>query len=444
LDTLIEANFDGLIGPTHNYAGLSPGNLASHSNARQRSAPRQAALQGLDKMAFVAGLGLPQGFLPPHERPHLPTLRRLGFTGSDAQVIERAARDAPQALALCCSASPMWAANAATVSAGPDTADGRLHFTPANLVSMPHRAIEAPFTGRVLRTLFADENLFAHHDPVPGGATYGDEGAANHGRLSVAPADPGVTLLVYGREALEQGRGRFPARQALEASQAIARAHGLDPQRVVFARQSSQAIDAGAFHNDVVAVANGPVLFAHRAAFADPHALRAALTERLGEALQFVEVSEAQVPLALAVRSYLFNSQLLSLPDGRGMALVLPEESREEARVYDYLQSLRDVGGPIRELHFVDVRQSMRNGGGPACLRLRVPLTGAQRAAVHPSFLMDAERLSTLRDWVQRHYREQLSPGDLGDPALLDETRRALDELTQLLGVGSLYDFQRD
>lgn len=444
MDTLLEANFDGLIGPTHNYAGLSPGNLASHSNARQTSNPRQAALQGLEKMRFLAGLGLPQGFMLPHERPYLPALRQLGFGGSAQQALERAAREAPQALAICASASPMWAANAATVSAGADTADGRVHLTPANLVSMPHRALEAPFTARQLRCMFPDPAHFAHHPPVPGGAAYGDEGAANHSRLQAAPGAPGVSLFVHGREALEPGRGRFPARQAQEASAAVARSHGLDPQRVVHARQGQRAIDAGAFHNDVVAVASGPLLLAHGAAFADAPAVYGALQRLLGEAFQLIEVTEDAVPLELAVRSYLFNSQLLSLPDAGGMALLLPEESREASRVHDYLQSLLDGGTPLRALHFVDVRQSMRNGGGPACLRLRVPLSAAQRAAVNPAFWLDEQRLALLQQWVRRHYRDRLAPGDLADPALLAESRQALDELTQLLGLGALYDFQRE
>ena len=444
MDTLVEANFDGLIGPTHNYAGLSPGNLASHSNARQRSAPRQAALQGLEKMRFVAGLGLPQGFMLPHERPYLPTLQRLGFAGSPAQMLARAAREAPQALAMCASASPMWAANAATVSAARDSGDGRLQITPANLVSMPHRALEADFSARQLRRMFPDAQLFAHHEPVIGGAAYGDEGAANHSRLCSTASAPGVALFVYGRDALEAPVGRYPARQAREASAAIARAHGLDSARVVFARQGQRAIDAGAFHNDVVAVANGPLLFTHAAAFADPEGTYQALHKALDGALQLIEVSDAQLPLETAVRAYLFNSQLLSLPRGQGMALVLPEESREEPEVYRYLQSLLADDNPIRALHFVDVRQSMRNGGGPACLRLRVPLTSAQLAAVDPAFLLDDERYLQLTDWVTRHYRDRLEPADLADPALLEETRRALDELTQLLDLGTFYDFQRE
>ena len=149
--TTIEANFDGLVGPTHNYAGLSAGNNASTSNAGGASNPKEAALQGLQKMKALQDLGLVQGVLPPQERPDLHTLRKLGFSGSDVQVLASAAKQAPLQLAACCSASSMWTANAATVSPSADCSDKRIHFTPANLNGMFHRSIEHETTGRSLK-----------------------------------------------------------------------------------------------------------------------------------------------------------------------------------------------------------------------------------------------------------------------------------------------------
>ena len=158
----VEANADGLIGPTHSYAGLSPGNLASSLNKGEASNPRAAVLQGLDKMKTLADLGLPQFVLPPHERPNIPFLRSLGFTGSDKAVLERAWRDAPSFAAAACSASPMWAANAATVTPSADAADGRVHFTPANLHTNLHRSLEHRQTKRALDALFPDASLMLH------------------------------------------------------------------------------------------------------------------------------------------------------------------------------------------------------------------------------------------------------------------------------------------
>jgi succinylarginine dihydrolase len=447
----LEANFDGLVGPTHNYAGLSFGNVASANNANRVSNPREAALQGLAKMKALADLGYAQGVLPPQERPSVALLRTLGFSGDDRAVIREAARTAPALLGTACSAASMWTANAATVSPSADTADGRVHFTAANLCSKLHRAIEHETTSRVLRAAFPDETRFAHHDALPGWPCLGDEGAANHTRFCGAYGERGVEFFVYGRDDLASAPTprRFPARQTLQASQAIARLHGLADEDVVFAQQHPDAIDAGVFHNDVIAVGNGNVLFCHAQAFVDQEAVLATLRKRLaarGTELQVVEVSADEVSIEDTVGSYLFNSQLLVRPAeaGGGMRLVVPQECRERPAVWRYLESLVARGGPIRELRVFDLRESMRNGGGPACLRLRVVLTEAEREASHAGLWIDEARYAVLTDWVKRHYRDRLSVSDLADPALLDECRIALDELTRLLGLGSLYPFQRD
>ena len=434
----LEANFDGLVGTTHHYGGLAIGNRASASNARQPSNPRQAARQGLDKMRAMTELGLAQAVLPPQQRPHLPTLRRLGFSGSGTQVIERAARDAPELLAACSSSAHMWAANAATVSASADTADGRVHFTPANLMSQLHRSIEAPATARILRCIFADEACFAHHAPLPATRALADEGAANHTRF-VRADGTGVTLLVHGRAADE--RPSFPARQSQAASAALARQHGLAPARTVLARQNPAAIEAGVFHNDVIAVGHGAVMFCHEQAFADQARVRAVLEQAMNGELQWLQVPASRISLDQAVASYVFNSQLVHDAHGR-LLLVVPAESRAMPAVWEYLQELQDDDGPIDAVRVMDVTQSMRNGGGPACLRLRVPLTAAEHAAVAPGVWLDERLYHALSAWIERHYRDRLTVADLADPRLVEENCRALDELTELLGLGALYDFQ--
>lgn len=440
----VEANFDGLVGPTHNYGGLSWGNVASQANVRAVSNPRQAALQGLAKMKKLADLGFVQGVLPPHERPHMPTLRALGFSGSDRDVLAAAARH-PQILASVSSASAMWAANAATVSPSADTADRRLHFTPANLNAKFHRSIEHPVTGRILKAIFADESRFAHHPALPPANSFGDEGAANHSRLCAGHGEPGVELFVYGRSAFDGNTrqpGKYPARQTLEASQAIARLHGLSDEKLVFARQNPSAVDAGVFHNDVIAVANGNTLFYHELAFVDEDRVLEEIRSKLkGSELAAIRVSSAEVPVADAVSSYLFNSQLLTTNEG--MLLVVPGECREVESVSRYLDKLLQSGGPITAVEVFELNQSMRNGGGPACLRLRVVLQPGELAAVVSGVLMDEALYARLRNWVNTHYRDRLSQEDLADPLLMEESRTALDELTRLLGLGSIYDFQR-
>ena len=441
--TAREASFDGLVGPTHNYGGLSPGNVASESHEGQVSNPRRAALQGIEKMRFVRGLGVVQAVLPPQPRPSLATLRRLGFGagGSDEEVIAHAARDGEHLLRLTSSASAMWSANAATVAPSSDTADGRVHLTPANLAQMFHRAIEADTTHAVLRAIFADETRFAVHPPLPGGGQLADEGAANHTRLVTGAGV--VHLFAWGRRSWGDARGpvRYPARQTLEASQALARAHRLAPQMLVFAQQHPDGIDAGAFHTDVVAVGNGHVLLVHELAFLDLEAVVGALRSALGEALVIVEAAQAELPIADAVAAYPFNSQLVTLPDG-SMAIVAPEESRENPRARAFLERVV-ASGAVAAVHHLEVRDSMNNGGGPACLRQRIVLTDEERAAIQARIFLDDALAVELADWVSRRYRDRLTATDLADPSLARESMEALDELTSILRLGSVYDFQR-
>jgi len=434
--THTEYNFDGLIGPTHNYAGLSFGNLASTSNKGAASNPRAAALQGLAKMRGAMALGLAQGFLPPQDRPHLKTLRALGFSGTDKQIVEKAAQAAPELLANCYAASAMWTANAGTVAPSPDTDDGRVHFTPANLAANFHRAIEGETTVRVLKHIFNSAKHFAHHPLLPGGVHFGDEGAANHGRLAQDHGAAGVHLFVYGEDG-----DKFPARQKKRASQAVARSHLLDPGKTVFIEQSKIALDAGAFHNDVLGVANGTVLFLHAQSFKDPEAAYGAI-RKAAPFVEIIEAPAAQVSLEDAVKSYLFNSQLVTLAGGE-MALILPQESEENPRVKAFLEDTLAQNNPINRLVFKDVRESMRNGGGPACLRLRVVLSQDEAAAANQNFLLDETKISKLENYVRQHYRDRLAPDDLRDPAFMEESLSACQALTDLLDMGAFYDFQR-
>ncbi|GEN99226.1 N-succinylarginine dihydrolase [Novosphingobium sediminis] len=419
MSNLVEINFDGIVGPSHNYAGLSLGNLASAKHGGNVSYPRAAALQGLGKMRHNLGLGLTQGLLCPLPRPNHGFIAALGL-GEPADETERRLR------AAAWSASSMWTANAATVSPAPDTADGRCHLTAANLVTMPHRSQEWPDTVRQLRVAFADPAHFAVHDAVP--ACFGDEGAANHMRMGTSHAAPGIEIFVYGKPG-----GAFPARQHEQASRAVARLHGLDPARCLFVEQSGEAIAAGAFHNDVVAVANERVLFTHEEAFADPEGTYAAIRQRLPEA-EIVVVPTSAVSLADAIASYLFNAQLLTLPSGE-MGLVIPLEAWEHPRVRAWLDTMLASNGPIRRVLPVDVRQSMANGGGPACLRLRVV---ADPVTVDPRFLLTEARADILEKLIAKAWPEQIDPVDLGSDSLASSVIAARAALLEALGLSEL------
>lgn len=442
----VEANFDGLVGPTHNYGGLAPGNLASAKNRGNVSSPRNGVLEGLAKAKRLHDAGFVQGFLPPQDRPFITGLRALGFSGSDRQVWETVNRTDPILARNMASASSMWAANAATVSPGKDTADSRLHFTPANLITALHRSIEGLQTQTALERIFPDPARFAVHDTLPHQSSFADEGAANHVRLCASHGEEGVEIFIFGRDAFEQWDARFPARQTRQAAEAIARRHGLDPARVVIARQSRAAIEAGAFHNDVVCVGNEAVLFFHEHAFEDREETLSQIRQAARGLFDpvFVEVPDAEVPMKDAIGSYLFNSQLLTWPGEDRMVLIAPKETEETGSTREYCERLVTGNAPIGRVEYADVRQSMKNGGGPACLRLRVVLTDEERAAVNPDVLMSDALHDRLAAWANRHYRDELAPADLADPSLVDESQAALDALTQIMNLGSdFYPFQR-
>jgi succinylarginine dihydrolase len=441
----VEVNYDGLVGLTHNYGGLSHGNLASAKNSGNVSKPKQGTLQGLSKMKWLSDAGLVQGVLPPQERPFLPLLRGAGFSGSDSQVFENAWKTAPDLARASLSSAAMWAANAAMVSPSADTLDNRLHLTAANLSTMLHRSIEGEQTARALQKAFPDTGSFAVHQPLPAHADFADEGAANHVRLCNDHGEKGVELFVYGRDHTDI-QFEFPARQTLLSVQAIARAHQLSPAHTVFAKQSSAVIAAGAFHNDVVCVGALNCLFFHEQAFADKKQVISDIQKAADGLFDpvFVEVSQEDVSIKDAIKSYLFNSMLVKWLNEDRLVLIAPEECRQTPAVLRYCEKLIASNGPIGRVEYVDVRQSMRNGGGPACLRLRVVLNEDELAACNQKMLLDDDLFEQLSSWVNTHYRDELHDKDLRDPALIGEGRLALDDLTKILDLGSdFYPFQR-
>ncbi len=407
-------------------------------------------------MKTLADRGLFQAVLPPLERPTTYDLAQFGFqAGNEEDRYARAASVAPTLFAALISASSMWTANAATVTPSPDTPDGRVHLTPANLFHKLHRALEARQTTRILRAVFRSSQHFIVHDPLPGGLTMSDEGAANHTRFCPQYGAPGLHFFVYGRSALHQDVQepcRFPARQTLEAGEAIARRHGLPEERVIHWQQSPEAIDAGVFHNDVIAVGDRDCLLVHEQAYwrqADALTqLRTAYRRLHSSELRVFTVPASRVSLSDAVQTYLFNSQLLE--DGLGGSLLLaPSECEEHTGVREFLRELlEDPDCPVTSVLFQNLRESMCNGGGPACLRLRVVLSLEERKALaegdglQPRIFLDDDLYRDLKTWVEKHYRDEMRPIDLTDPALWRDTRRALDELSGLLQLGAIYDFQ--
>jgi len=369
-------------------------------------------------MKLLSDLGVPQGVLPPQERPDIETLRRLGFYGTDEEVVEQAFKTSPELASACYSASSAWAANLATATPSSDTAYGRVHFTPANLSSQFHRSLETKGSLMNLFALFPHPESFVHHDPLP--SPIGDEGSANAIRLTST-----ARLFVYG------------GRQSLEAHQANVRLHRIDLRTVVYAEQNPKAISAGVFHNDLIAVGNENVLLYHEEAWVNTPQVIDELQERSD--IYPIMISKEALSFNDLVETYLFNSQLVTLGNGE-MALIAPKEATKAQTVID---QILEGNNPITKALYFDLSESMKNGGGPACLRLEVPITQSETEAMNQHAILNDTLYHNLVDWVNDHYRDELLLEDLLDPHLIQESRSALDELTVLLDLGPLYPFQQ-
>jgi len=443
-----EINFDGLIGPTHNYSGLSDGNIASKENFLSVSNPKEAALQGLKKAKILINAGLNQGLFLPHERPFIPGLKKLGFSGDNETILKSAYEYSKVLLSNFSSASSMWAANAATISPSPDTKDGKVHITPANLNTMFHRSLESDFTYTQCKLIFSD-TCFVVHKPALSISGYGDEGAANHLRISKTHEDKGFEIFVFGESAFkeeafaEYQKTSFIKRQALEVSKSVALSHKLDRNNVFYLQQHPRAIDKGSFHNDIVSLSNENIFIAHEKAFLNRDVLNHVLKhlELEVENFNYIEIPDKEIPLDDIISSYLLNSQLFTNGEGE-MQLILPAEVQNYENCMQWLDKLKQTSD-VKLFDFVNIKQSMMNGGGPACLRLKVILNEDEINKVNKNFILNNKRLELIEDLIEREYRDELYPDDLKDPNLLDESRRVLDELTQIFGTGSIYEFQK-
>ena len=443
-----EINFDGLIGPTHNYSGLSDGNIASKENFLSVSNPKEAALQGLKKAKILINAGLNQGLFLPHERPFIPGLKKLGFSGDNETILKSAYEYSKVLLSNFSSASSMWAANAATISPSPDTKDGKVHITPANLNTMFHRSLESDFTYTQCKLIFSD-TCFVVHKPALSISGYGDEGAANHLRISKTHEDKGFEIFVFGESAFkeeafaEYQKTSFIKRQALEVSKSVALSHKLDRNNVFYLQQHPRAIDKGSFHNDIVSLSNENIFIAHEKAFLNRDVLNHVLKhlELEVENFNYIEIPDKEIPLDDIISSYLLNSQLFTNGEGE-MQLILPAEVQNYENCMQWLDKLKQTSD-VKLFDFVNIKQSMMNGGGPACLRLKVILNEDEINKVNKNFILNNKRLELIEDLIEREYRDELYPDDLKDPSLLDESRRVLDELTQIFSTGSIYEFQK-
>lgn len=435
----LEVNVDALVGPSHHFGGLAFGNVASMSHARQVSNPRAAALEGLHKAWLVAKLGVPQVMLPCQQRPQFGWLHSLGFSGSVSQILARVAEVDSRLLSAAFSCSSMWVANAATIGPSSDSRDGQLHVSIANLASGLHRHLEAEETKHNLKSWLATAAVV--HEPLPSCQPLRDEGAANHTRLGRSLDQPGIQIFVHGdgapglKTTLEPQH--FPARQSWLSCQALIQRHRLYSDNVAVLQQSPEAIEAGVFHNDVIAVGHRDLLWVHEQAWVDQASMLERLRERYDRVcqapLRIVVVPRQMLAMHEAVGTYLFNSQWVT-DEGGGWHVLFPQQCEASASAMRAIEALRSVAPEIHRLHFVPLDQSMGNGGGPACLRLRVVMTSAQRSATATSGWLTTERYEQLRQLIQTRYRDRLSLADLQDAQFAEECWAIASDVRGILG----------
>lgn len=405
-----------------------------------RSFPKKTVMQQLEKIKFLMDLGVKQAIMPPQIRPDIQILRKLGFEGTEAQILENVFRESPHLLKACSSPDAMWGANSATTTPSLDALDNRLHITPANLSPEFHRLIETQTTTDYLRKIFNNPLHFTIHDPLP----FSDEGSANHIRFCKQPGSPGFHLFIFGRYALVPNAlepKRFPAKQSCEAQEAITRLHHINPERVIRIQQSPRSIDAGLGEGDMAAIGHENVFLFHELAFVGSKTIIPLLKKGVSDVcrtpLIVIEIAGNDLTLHEAAKTLFFNSELITTEKGE-MNFICPLECNESRAVKEVIHKIiEDKGNPVKDVHYLPYSEIMRNRGGLARQRVKVVLSKEQLGAIHQGVLVNDELMDSLTDWVERHYRESLVPADLRDPKLWKESHEALIELDHLLGLSS-------
>lgn len=443
MDLITEINIDGMIGPTHHFGGLGVGNIASHANQHRTSNPREAALEGLRKMEAIASSGVPQFVLPPPIRPNWYMLEAFGFRGSRADILRRCGDQFPSLLSAAFSSAFMWTANAATCAPACDSRDNQLHVLPANLCSNIHRSCEADERRNQLSQLLRDVPNVSVHPQLPPSLALRDEGAANHMRLCGSTdrkaRDLAVHLFVYGPDThgdSSQPTRRFPSRQTQLTSRLTAIALDLPPENCVFIEQSTKAIDAGVFHNDVIATSNENLLLYHEDAFHNSDStidtIKKLYLSTTGEPLIAIRVSNTELELHEAVTGYLFNSQLITQRNGR-MKLIAPKHCEASQKIRNLIDSwIQNHEVPIDDVIYMPLNQSMSNGGGPACLRLRMDLSAQQLSMLPTPYRITPKRIEELSECVVAWYPESVTMNDLLEPAFAEHAEQATIALLSL------------
>ncbi|SEI00219.1 succinylarginine dihydrolase [Rheinheimera pacifica] len=424
----LQLNISELPGPTFMYSGLSKDNVASVQNKHLVANPLKFAQLSLQRMRLLLDEGVPQVIFPPHRRPDMQALEVCGFTGDMSHMISSADKFSNGYLESLLAASSVWTANAATVTPSADSEDGKVHITTANLNSHYHRSIEASQTHAKLARLFSDDKFFCLHQALPGHSRFSDEGAANHMRFHVEAENRGLNVFVYSND--PDNPEFVQGRQTLWASKAICQLHALPDSKVLLQKQSKEAISRGIFHNDIISMNSHDLLVFHQQAYEDHESL---IEKLMAQGICCVEIKAEEFSLEHALKTYFFNSEFISGKDG-GLVLVMSKSCQHDAKVQVQLDRIQTAYSKEIKTMYVDLDDSLRNGGGPACLRLRVQLNQEQFSAIPSQFLLTQNKLEALQEVVTRFYRESLSYEDVLTEIFQRNLQPVYTKLEQILG----------
>ena len=406
---------DTIIGPTYHYGGLALGNTHSLDHKHVVANPKKAALQGLSKMKLLRDHGISQYVLPAYVRDYKGLVQ--GYYNNQGDFEDNLKRLYDENLDIFSSffsASSAWLANAWTMTPSIDSSDGRYHVSPASLNACFHRQLDVKQTIAILTNRLCSKTYITCHHPSP----FFDEGAANMIRLSAG--GKGLYLFVSGSSDTK----RFKSRHDKRSWQRLVSQHQLDPDYVIYLTQHPDAIDAGVFHNDVISFGVDDLLVVHENAFVDQPNYCDTILERyfscFGTDLTLIQIPDSILPLKDAVNSYFFNSQLVRKDDNRYLLLV-PSRCKG-LPVMDYFVSIVAKKWESQlEIMVCDVEESIKNGGGPACLRNSMDVYDDPKLIFDDRYLFTLEKYDDFVRLVNQYYPSSLELNDFLSVSFLND-----------------------
>ena len=367
---------DCMPGPTNHFGGHAFGNMASMTAKGQHSNPKKAALEWIEKINKLKKIGAYQLILPPHRRPLAHYLKH------------------PQLNEL--SSGFIWMANAGHFIPNSDTSKRYHQFIPANMNATYHRKYEHMFNTYWIKQILKNIPHQLH-----GPLSSDDEGAANTVRLW--NKDIGIHVAVYGHK-----NTHFPSRQNEDSIKELQEKTNI--LTLFKLQQKSIAIDHGVFHNDVICFGFKNTLFCHEHAFENQNEklnnLKKIFHQKTNENLTIIEIKESELTLDECISTYLFNSQVIIQKNN--IILLCPSTVKRNNKSLSITNQWQQKGY-FSDVQYIDIKSSLMNGGGPACLRLCMYLNGNEIKKIPKQFWASENKIKELTKFINTEYPQASS-----------------------------------